>query len=71
MKLFSSVVGLLASVTCVFGALEQVSDFGENPSTIQMFIYVPSKLATNPPVIVAVSIPFLPQRVSALGFRGS
>lgn len=51
----SSVVGLLASSSSVLGAFEQVSDFGDNPTSIQMFTYVPSNLATNPPVIVAAS----------------
>ncbi len=37
------------------GSLQQVNSFGSNPSNIQMFIYVPNKLANNPPIIVAVS----------------
>lgn len=58
MKFLSSVVGLLASASSVLGAsLEQVTGFGTNPTTIQMYIYVPSKLATPPPIIVAASSP--------------
>jgi len=42
-----------------FGAsLQAVSDFGSNPTRINMYIYVPDKLATNPAVIVAVSCKF-------------
>ena len=33
--------------------LEQVSNFGENPSGVRMYIYVPDNLGTNPAVIVA------------------
>jgi poly(3-hydroxybutyrate) depolymerase len=42
--------GLVAS-----GALVSVSNFGANPTNLQMSIYVPSKLETNPAVILAVS----------------
>jgi len=35
-------------------ALAQVTNFGSNPSGAKMYIYVPSKLAAKPPVIVAI-----------------
>lgn len=35
-------------------ALTQVSNFGSNPSGTRMYIYVPSKLAASPPIIVAI-----------------
>lgn len=35
-------------------ALTQVTSFGSNPSNTKMYIYVPSKLAAKPPVIVAI-----------------
>jgi acetylxylan esterase len=35
-------------------ALKQVTDFGANTSKTKMYIYVPSKLAASPPVIVAI-----------------
>jgi hypothetical protein len=35
-------------------ALVPVSNFGDNPTGLQMSIYVPDKLATKPPVILAV-----------------
>jgi acetylxylan esterase len=35
-------------------ALKQVTDFGANTSKTKMYIYVPSKLAASPPIIVAI-----------------
>ncbi|KAK6082413.1 PHB depolymerase family esterase (acetylxylan esterase A) [Seiridium cupressi] len=35
-------------------SLQQVSNFGDNTSKAKMYIYVPSNLATNPPIIVAI-----------------
>jgi acetylxylan esterase len=35
-------------------ALTRVTDFGSNPSNVKMYIYVPNRLATKPPVIVAI-----------------
>src|SRR3569833_1268916 len=49
--------GLLAMVQLTAAAkLEKVADFGANPTRINMYIYVPDKLATKPATIVAVSI---------------
>jgi acetylxylan esterase len=36
-------------------ALVSVANFGSNPTNLQMSIYVPAKLATDPAIIVAVS----------------
>jgi hypothetical protein len=36
-------------------SLQAVASFGTNPTNIQMYIYVPDKLATKPAIIVAVS----------------
>lgn len=50
-------IGLLAlSLLCTvaMGALVQVTDFGANPTNLQMYINVPAKLATKPAVILAV-----------------
>ncbi len=56
MQLFS-LISLAALASQAFGAsLKQVTNFGENPSSIQMYIYVPDKLAAKPAVIVAVRI---------------
>jgi hypothetical protein len=54
MKAFITATALLASAGSAFGALQQVTGFGTNPSNIQMFISVPAKLATNPAIVVAV-----------------
>jgi acetylxylan esterase len=57
--MFTNVLGLVATATVGLGAsLQQVSSWGANPTKIQMFIYVPDKLAASPPVVVAVSPPF-------------
>jgi len=41
-------------VTCQTAKLTPVTNFGTNPSSITMSIYVPNTLATNPPVIIVV-----------------
>jgi hypothetical protein len=58
--MFSST--LLRIIFCVLalpylsnGALVAVPDFGSNPTGLEMNIYVPTKLATRPAVILAVS----------------
>ena len=51
---FTAVVAL-ASVAGA--ALTPVKDWGANPSRIAMNIYVPSKLAESPPVVLLVSLP--------------
>jgi hypothetical protein len=54
--LFRHLVGLLAAAELALSAsLQRVADFGANPSRINMYIYVPDKLAAKPPIIVAVS----------------
>jgi hypothetical protein len=35
-------------------SLTQVNNFGDNPGSLQMYIYVPNTLASKPAVIVAV-----------------
>lgn len=55
--LFRSLFGAaLAATTTMAASLQAVTGFGTNPSQIQMYIYVPDKLATKPAVVVAVSI---------------
>ncbi|KAK4183712.1 family 1 putative carbohydrate esterase [Podospora australis] len=50
-----SLLGLAALADTAFGAsLQQVQNWGTNPSRIQMYIYVPDKLATKPAIIVAL-----------------
>ena len=56
--LLRAVFALAASASLSLAAsLQQVSSFGENPTKIQMYIYVPAKLAEKPPVVVAVRFP--------------
>ncbi|TGJ82416.1 hypothetical protein E0Z10_g6333 [Xylaria hypoxylon] len=55
MKFTNTVVGSLVSAGVALGAsLQQVSNFGTNPTSIQMYIYVPEKVASKPAVIVAL-----------------
>lgn len=51
-------VSVLVSLPAMVEAasLKAVSNFGSNPTNIQMNIYVPDKLAASPPVILAVGI---------------
>ncbi|KAH7303443.1 feruloyl esterase B [Stachybotrys elegans] len=53
--LFSSILGLAVSATCAAAAsLQQVSNFGANPTNIRMYIYVPDNVSANPAIIVAL-----------------
>lgn len=36
------------------GSLQQVTDFGDNPTNVGMYIYVPNNLASNPGIVVAI-----------------
>lgn len=35
-------------------SLQEVRDFGSNPSNAKMFLYVPDRLAASPPILVAI-----------------
>jgi len=52
------VASLLAVASMAGGAvaasLQQVTNFGTNPTKINMYIYVPDKLATKPAIVVGV-----------------
>ncbi|KAK2787845.1 Feruloyl esterase B [Onygenales sp. PD_12] len=53
--LLYSLLTLACSAASTWAAsLEQVSDFGENPTNIRMFTYVPDNVAANPAIIVAL-----------------
>ncbi|KAK4667482.1 Feruloyl esterase B [Podospora pseudopauciseta] len=53
--MFKSLFGFAAMAQTAFGAsLQQVQNFGNNPTRIQMYIYVPDRVATNPAIIVAL-----------------
>lgn len=36
------------------GSLQQITDFGDNPTGVGMYIYVPNNLASNPGIVVAI-----------------
>jgi len=58
--LLPSLAFLVAAVGMAAGAsFEQVSSFGDNPSQIQMYTYVPDKLADKPAIIVGVSARYI------------
>jgi len=51
----SVLTAVVATASLAMGAsLQAVTGFGKNPTNIQMYIYVPDKLAAKPAVIVAV-----------------
>lgn len=52
-----SLGSVMASVVTA-AELRQVSNFGENPTNIQMYEYVPDALAEKPAIIVNVSYPY-------------
>jgi len=58
--MYSSMITYAAIAIGVFApvawsaSLQQVTDFGSNPSNLLMYIYVPDKVATSPAVIVAL-----------------
>jgi hypothetical protein len=52
--LYKSIVAASLAASGLCASLQQVSNFGNNPSGIQMYIYVPDKVASNPAIIVGV-----------------
>ncbi|KFA69334.1 hypothetical protein S40285_07606 [Stachybotrys chlorohalonatus IBT 40285] len=52
LSLFIALAGLLGSA--VAGTYSQVTNFGENSSGARMYMYMPTTLAPNPPIIVAI-----------------
>jgi len=52
--LLAATVGLVAAMPARAASLQSVSNWGASgvPSYISMYIYVPAKLATNPPILV-------------------
>ncbi|KAL1744633.1 carbohydrate esterase family 1 protein [Schizophyllum fasciatum] len=56
---FAKVTSILATVlagasVARAASLQQVTNFGDNPTGVQMYIYVPDRLAASPPIIVAM-----------------
>jgi hypothetical protein len=57
MKQFSVFGSLAALLFCgCNAALTTVTNWGNNPTNLEMQIYLPKTLAAKPPVVVAVSI---------------
>lgn len=55
--LFKSLFTLLfgaVGARAAAGSLEQVTDFGPNPTGVEMYVYKPEKLAHRPPLIVGI-----------------
>src|SRR5215472_16475294 len=45
---------LLAAQPAAAASLVQVTNFGNNPSSLQMYVYVPNSVTPNPPILVAL-----------------
>jgi acetylxylan esterase len=52
--LLNSLLAATAVTSASAAQLQQIQSFGENPTRIQMHLYVPDKVAANPVVIVGV-----------------
>ena len=52
--LISGLAAIISGANALTSTLRQVTNFGTNPSGAGMYIYVPTKLAVNPPIIVAI-----------------
>jgi len=54
--LLATTLGLLAAAPAGAASLQQVSNWGVSglPSDVSMYIYVPDKVATNPPILALV-----------------
>ena len=52
---FSGSLLVCTAVATVNGALTRVTNFGTNPTNLEMNIEVPGKIATKPAIILAVS----------------
>jgi acetylxylan esterase len=46
---------LLGATTVVAAGLQQVTNFGTNPTGTQMYVYVPAKVAAKPAILLGVS----------------
>ncbi|WAO87519.1 Carboxylic ester hydrolase [Fusarium falciforme] len=51
MKIFIPLIALLGTVTA---QLQQITNFGSNPSGAKMFVHVPKNLPSNPAIVVAI-----------------
>jgi acetylxylan esterase len=53
MLLFTTTLLAAAASAQLTSKLTQITDFGPNPRNVSMYIYVPAKLAPNPPILVS------------------
>ena len=58
--LWLAMVGLLVGSVAEAASLQPVSNWGASgvPSYVSMYIYVPDKMATNPPILVGLALGF-------------
>jgi acetylxylan esterase len=55
MLLLSLIKLLVVAITAIAGTTMTVTNWGDNPSKLPaLLVYVPTKLATNPPIVVGV-----------------
>lgn len=54
LKYFATLVAAAVGANAAAGSLQQVSNFGSNPTNVGMFVYKPAKLASPPPLIIAM-----------------
>ncbi|KAL0950541.1 hypothetical protein HGRIS_007348 [Hohenbuehelia grisea] len=52
--LLASLISSAVCVAALSSTLQQVTNFGSNPTGVQMFAYRPTKLASPPPLIIAM-----------------
>lgn len=55
MLLYSLLAIVLSAVLSAGASLKPVTSFGSNPTSLQMYLYVPDKVEQKPAIIVAVS----------------
>jgi acetylxylan esterase len=53
MLIFTTTLLAAAASAQLTSKLTQITDFGPNPRNVSMYIYVPAKLAPNPPILVS------------------
>jgi len=54
MVFLKALVPILSIASALAGSLVEVTGFGSNPTGVQMFVYKPAKLASPPPILVAI-----------------
>lgn len=54
MRLLSALSFVFAASSALAQQLQRVNGFGTNPTNVEMYLYVPNRLAAKPPVLVAM-----------------